>query len=122
MKVKKDIKKTLAFDPEKCNDLYTGLVEVFQKHKPSVGEIIIATGNLIYALGASIGGYPEKGPSLEELKRLYYIDPGKISLALMMSGTQMCSWYSSYEAQQLGKKTQDNKEEFTNGSNAVSDL
>lgn len=97
MKVKKDIKKTLAFDPEKCNDLYTGLVEVFQKHKPSVGEIIIATGNLIYALGASIEKYPEKGPSFEELKKLYYMNPSKIGLAMMMQGLTMTTWWSDWE-------------------------
>ncbi len=103
MKVEKDIKKTLAFNPEKCNNLYTELVEVFQKIKPTIGEIIIAVGNLLYTVGASIEKYPEKGPSFEELKKLYYMNPKKIGLAMMMQGLTMTTWFQSYEAQQLEK-------------------
>jgi len=110
MKVKKEIKKTLSFDPDKCNDLYTGLVEVFQENKPTVGEIIIAMGNLLYTLGASIEGYGEKGPGFEELKKLYYMNPSKIGLAMMMQGLTMTTWYEDWEKIQLGN-TQDNKEE-----------
>ena len=110
MKIEKDVKRTLAFDPDRCNDLYTELVEIFQKHKPTVGEIIIAMGNLLYSLGASIEKYGEKGPSFEELKKLYYMNPGKVGLAMMMQGLTMTTWYEDWERIQLGN-TQDTKEE-----------
>ena len=97
-------KETLHFNPERCNDLYTELVEVFQKHKPTVGEIIIAYGNLGYTLGASIGGFDEKGPGIEELKKLYYTEPGRLDLALMLQGLTITTWYEDWEKIQLSKQ------------------
>jgi hypothetical protein len=101
-------KKTLSFDPERCNDLYEALVEVFQEHKPTVGEIIIAYGNLGYTLGASIGGYPDKGPSIEALEKLYYEKPGDLAIALMMQGLTVTTWYRDWEQIQTAQDT--NKE------------
>ena len=92
----------LAFDDERCNAAYEDLVEVFQKHKLTVGEIIVAYGNLGYALGASIGGFSEKGPSPEELKKLYYEHPGRLDLTVT-------TWYGDWEQLQLG--TEDNDKE-----------
>lgn len=96
--------KTLSFDPERCNQLYTKLVEVFQEIKPTVGEIIIAYGNLGYTLGASIGGFSDKGPGLEDLKRLYYSEPGRLDVALMLQGLTVTTWYEDWEKVQLGKQ------------------
>jgi len=90
-------RKTLAFDDKKCNNLYKELVEVFQKHKPTVGELLIAYGNLGYTLGASVGGYKDKGPSTEELEKLYYSEPGNIAVALMLQSMTVVSWYSEWE-------------------------
>jgi hypothetical protein len=101
--------KKIQFDPEKCNELYTDLVEVFQKHKPTVGEILIAYGNLGYALGASIGGFSEKGPGIEELKKLYYSEPGRLDIALMTQGLTVTTWYDDWEKQVLD--TEDTKKE-----------
>jgi len=109
MKVNKEVKKTLSFDPERCNDIYIELVEIFQKHKPTVGEILVALGNLSYTLGASVGQFPEKGPGIEELKRLYYSEPGRLDVALMISGITVISWYEDWEKLQV-RKSQDTKE------------
>ena len=108
MKVKQP-DKILGFNPERCGVLYKELVKTFQDHKPTVGEIIVALGNLCYTLGASIGKF-EVGPSYEELKKLYYTDPKRLDLALMMQGFIFSSWYGDWEELQLSNK-KDNKEE-----------
>jgi hypothetical protein len=89
--------KVLEFDSDKCTSLYEDLVEVFKKHAPTVGEILIAYGNLGYTLGSSIGGYKTPGPGLEELNQIYYTDPSRLDAALMITGIQICTWYSDYE-------------------------
>lgn len=43
--------------------------------KANQQEILLALANLIYSIGASIDGYKEKGPPIEELKRMYYTNP-----------------------------------------------
>ena len=96
--------QTLSFDPDKCSDLYQELVEVFQKYKPTVGELLIAYSNLGYTLGASIGGYKDKGPSMEELEKLYYSQPS-LDVALMLQAMTVGSWYDEWEKQVLENKT-----------------
>lgn len=103
--VNKDPDKTLKFDPEKTSKLYEELIEVFQKHKPTVGEILVAFGNLGYALGTSIEGFNEKGPSIEDLSKLYYEEPGRIGVALALQGATVTSWYEDWEKIQLAKDT-----------------
>ena len=104
MTVKKEPEKVLGFDPDKCSELYTELVDVFQKHKPTVGEILIAIGNLTYALGASIQGYKEgEGPSIENVERLYYEHPDRVGNALMMQGLSVVTWYESWAKTQIDK-------------------
>jgi len=93
--------KKIAFDAEKCNTLYEELVEVFKKHKPTTGEILIAYGNLGYTLGASIGGYKEYGPSLEELNKIYYSEPGRLDAALMITGLNVTEWYNDWQKKVL---------------------
>jgi len=105
--IKKDLKKTLEFDPEKVEKLVEDLVTSYQEAKPTVGEIIISLSNLTYLLGASIGGFSEKGPSIEELKQLYYQESGRIDVALMLQGMTMTTWYEDWEQQRLKLDTQD---------------
>ena len=103
-------KKKLNFDPERCNDVLVELVEVFQKHKPTVGEIILALGNLCYTLGASIGKHSQPGPSVAEIQKLYYEHPERIDIALMAQGTLLSSWFGDWEELQT-KDKKDTKEE-----------
>lgn len=98
----KDAKKTLKFDPEKASKLLSELIEVFQKYKPSVGEILAVTSNLVYSLGSSMSPFygtetKEKGFSVEELDKIYYSEPGRIDVAMMLQGLTMATWYSSWE-------------------------
>lgn len=96
MTVKKDFESILQFDPDKVERIYEETLEVYQKHKPTTGEILIALSNLTYALGASIGNYDGKGPSLEELKQIYYQKPGRIDVAVMLQGMTMATWYDDW--------------------------
>lgn len=91
--------KKLGFDPDKAAALLEELIEVFQRHKPTVGEIVTVSSNLIYTLGASIGSFGEKGPGIEELKRLYYSERGRMDVALMLQGLTMATWYIDWEQQ-----------------------
>jgi uncharacterized protein YejL (UPF0352 family) len=111
MKVKDDLEKTLQFDPDKCNEMLSELMAIFQKHQPTVGEILTVYGNLGYSLGASIGGYQGKGPSPEELKQMYYEKPGRVDVALMLEGLTVTTWFEDWEKKQLTKVNQETKEE-----------
>jgi len=108
MNKNKDFVKRLDFDPEKVNRAFENLVKVFQDEKLTVGEIIIAYGNLGYTLGASIEGFDKNGPTIEELKKMYYTNPS-VGVAMMIQGIHVTSWYSDWEKLQLNK--QDNQGE-----------
>lgn len=99
-KVKKP-EKRLDFDPKKCEEIYEELVGVFQDKKPTVAEIIVALSNLTYTLGASIEGYEGSGPGLDALQKIYYSEPGKIGVALMLQGFTMATWFDDYKQQVL---------------------
>lgn len=90
-------KKTQNFDPEKCAKLHSELIQLFQKYSINVSELLIIYGNLGYSLGASIGGYKDKGPSLEELEKLYYAEPKRLDVALMLQGILITDWLTTYE-------------------------
>lgn len=98
MPVEKKFDKTISFDPKRCTKVYERLVDVFQEERPTVGETIIALGNLMYSLGASIGGYKDKGPGHEELSKMYYEkNPPTVDVALMLQGLQTTTWYDTYQ-------------------------
>jgi len=109
MNTSKEFKKKLEFDPDRVNRVYEKLVGIFQEEKLTVGEIIIAYGNLGYTLGASIEGYQEKGPSPEELEKLYYSNP-TLGVALMVQAMTVTGWYEQWEKLQVNK-VQDTKGE-----------
>ena len=92
-----------GIDLEKTDKAYTELIEIFQKYKLNVKEILLAYGNLGYSLGASIGGYHQKGPSPEQLQHLYATNP-TVDVALMIQGVQTTFW-----ADDVGKTAEDIK-------------
>lgn len=94
----------LEFDPEACSKMYQELVEIFKKYKPTVGEILIAYGNLGYTLGASIGQWPNPGPSVQELEKIYYSDQARLDAAMMLMGHQVTEWYNDYQKLVIDKK------------------
>jgi hypothetical protein len=84
------------FNPERVDAAYQELVQVFNKHQLTTGEIIIAYGNLGYTLGASIEGYQEgKGPTITELQKMYYQSP-TLGVAMMIQGYTCTSWYEDW--------------------------
>ena len=110
-KVNKDPSATLEFDPKKTSELYEELIKVYQKYKPTVGEILISYGNLGYALGTSIEGFSKEGPSIQELEELYYKEPGKIGTALALQGVTVTSWYEDWEKLVINKENSKTKED-----------
>ena len=82
-------------DEEKIGTIFSECVEAFQKGKPNVGEILLAYGNLGYTLGASIEGFDGKGPSIEELEKMYYENP-TVGVALMLQGILVTTWLDDY--------------------------
>lgn len=74
----------------KVDKVYKECVKAFQRTKLSVQEILLVYGNLGYTLGASIGGF-EKGPSVQELEKLYAENPN-LAIALMLNGLTVTTW------------------------------
>ena len=102
--------KTIQFNPDKCSLLLTEIVELFQKHSPTEGEILVAYWNLGYTLGASIEGYIETGPSVEELKKSYYSKP-TVGIALMLQGIEVTGWYQDHKKEITKEKDIKEKKE-----------
>ncbi len=80
------------FDKDKVAKAHSDLIDVFNKHGLNVGEIIVTYGNLGYTLGASVGGYKTKGPTMKELEKMYYENP-TIDVAMMINGGNVTGWY-----------------------------
>ena len=93
--------REIEFSPEKVSEGHEKIVEVFRELGLTIGEIIVLYGNLGYTLGASIAGYEEKGPSPEELEKMYYEGNGskrkQLGVALMQQGMLCTSWYDSWK-------------------------
>lgn len=101
--------KTLSFDPQKASQALEEVLQIYQRHTLSVGELIAVTSNLLYSLGSSMSEfygikYEDKGPSIEELKKLYYSEPERIDIAFMLQGLTMSTWYESWQEQNVNKE------------------
>ena len=92
--------KTLQFNPDKCATLLDEILEIFQRYRPTAGEIIVTYGNLGYQLGASIEGHQGNGPSIEELNKSYYSKP-TLGTALMLQGIEVTGWYQDHEKENI---------------------
>lgn len=78
---------------EKANEALGEMIEVLDKHKLRVQDLVVVYGNLGYAIGAAIEGFKEeKGPDVEELQKLYHSDP-TVGVALMLQGMLVTSWH-----------------------------
>jgi len=87
--------------------------KLFNKHHPTIPEIILAYGNLGYMLGASMAGCEGVGPSEDEIRRAYYSKP-TVDVAFMAQGLEMTRWRKHFEENpklsNLGKKNREKKE------------
>lgn len=80
---------------DELNSALSQLIEVFNKHKLRVQDILLVYGNLGYALGASIEGYKDEGPGIEELKQKYNTSP-TVGTGLCLQGILLTSWWEDY--------------------------
>lgn len=69
--------------------------QLINQYNLDVPQLIHFYGNLGYLIGASMAGYKEKGPSLEELKRQYYLNP-TVDIAMMLQGLTITTWEEDY--------------------------
>lgn len=109
MKVDKEPEKTLDFNPDKASKALEELIKVFQENRLTIGEILITYGNLGYSLGTSIAGFEGKGPSFDELQKLYYSSSGsratQIGVALALQGFTITTWYEDWARLTIEQKT-----------------
>ena len=89
--------------PGKVDACLMDLIKVFNKHNLSIKELVVAYGNLGYTLGASIGGYQGKGPSIEELNKLYYASPS-LAVSIMLQSMLMTTWIEDLDKPLTSKK------------------
>jgi len=87
--------KQLKFDHKKTSDTYNSLVEIFRDAKLTIGEILVAYGNLGIALGTSIENKNET-LAIEEIEKEYLRNPTP-GLALILQGSEVVSWYKQHE-------------------------
>ena len=91
----------------KVKGLVENLIQVITSGKPrQVGEIVLAYGELGYCIGAALGGYKEKGPTLDELNKAYYTNPS-LSSALMLQGLTVKSWIEDIRKEDQLKKSKE---------------
>jgi len=102
--------KTLSFDPQRVQALMDDLMSAFKKHRPTVGEIIVVCGNLLYNLGSSIGKHGDKTFTPDELQRMYMEAPGKVDVAMMSQGMIMTAWYEDWAQIKLEENSRKPKE------------
>ena len=76
---------------KKITDNLTKIMKILNKNKLTIPELILLYGNLGYHIGASIAGFKDQGPSLEELKKEYYTNPA-IDVGFMLQGLLITSW------------------------------
>jgi len=82
-------------DDKKVSKLITKVMKLINKHKLTVPEMVVFSGNLLYHLGASIAGFKGKGPHVEELRQAYYQDP-TIDTGLMLQGLLITDWEKDF--------------------------
>ena len=96
MKITHEPASKPGFEPERADKAYQRLVKILQEEQPSVSELLVILSNLLYTVGAAVGDYKEVGPTLEELEKLYYSEPDRVDVALMLQGLMMSTWVESY--------------------------
>lgn len=72
------------------------ILQILDKHKLRVQDLVLVYGNLGYSIGASIENLVESGPSLEELQKRYYEKP-TIGIAMMLQGMLTTTWGDSIQ-------------------------
>jgi hypothetical protein len=100
IKIQKDKKQmsNIEVPEDKASWVLDQWISTLQLVKLSQRDLILVISNLLYSVGASIEGYDGMGPSVSEVLKKYYSDPGQIGIALMAQGLQMNQeWIASLE-------------------------
>ena len=96
-------------DDEKVSNTLQKIMKLLNKDRLTIPELILLYGNLGYHIGASIAGFKEDGPSLEELKKEYYSNP-TIDVGFMLQALLIGSWEQDFIKQpKLSKFYYDNQ-------------
>lgn len=95
-----------AEERSKANEVLGQCIEAFQGANLRTQDLVVVWGNLGYSLGASIEGFTESGPSLEELQQAYHQNP-TIGIAMMLQGMMATLW--SNQMTETFKKEQEGK-------------
>lgn len=85
-------------EEKKAGKVIQQILKLLNKHKLTIPQMIIVYGNLGYHIGASIAGLQGTGPSIEELKQIYYKNP-TIDIGLMLQGLLITSWEEDFQKQ-----------------------
>jgi hypothetical protein len=104
------VNKSKTVSPLKVDKVYTDIVNILAKNKLTVQELLLVLSNTLYTVGASIGGYKDKGPSVEEIDRMYALKPS-LDLAIMLQGLTIGTYIND-----LDKKYEELVEEAKSGS------
>jgi hypothetical protein len=109
----KESEKSVPSDPavidDKASYVLTKWLEILEETPLNQLELILASSNLLFCIGASIEGYKEVAPSPTEIMKLYYAFPGKVGIALMAQALQMNSEWGDA----LTKMMEDEKKKLT---------
>jgi len=84
-----------SVNEKKIGKILDKVLDMINKSKLTIPELIILIGNLSYFIGASIAGFVEKGPSIDDLKKEYYRNP-TIDIALMLQGLEITTWEEDF--------------------------
>lgn len=82
---------------EVVDSVARAVVSLINTKKLSVAEMLQLISDTCYAIGASLEGYKERGPQLEELRKLYYQDSTRVGVALMLQGLMVGTWIQGLE-------------------------
>jgi hypothetical protein len=83
-------------ETSKVDAVIKKILKLVNKAQLNIPELISFYGRLGYALGASIAGIHDEGPTVEALKREGYRNP-TVPVALMQQGLLVETWVEDYE-------------------------
>jgi hypothetical protein len=91
------------FNAERVNEVYEKFINLLQEKKLTVAELCILLGNTLYTVGASIEGFKDEGPDMEELNKRYYTKP-TVGIAIMLNGMTLVSYFDDLNKVEAKKK------------------
>lgn len=95
-KKKKKSKKKPLKKQGSAEQAIAGCLKAIGDQHLSVPEIVDVFTNVLYAVGASIEGFKDTGPSIPDVIDMYYSKPGRVGIAMMAQAIHMNQeWHKS---------------------------